>query len=107
MQYPMLQKKKHEKKKKTWLLKITIFYSIEIDNRRVTSQTEMSNEWSMKSNNQLKKNSNKLLNESRTLIIMLLRNSGNKILKSQFKILEMETSVSKILLTTSSINQIK
>lgn len=95
------------KKKKTWLLKITIFYSIEIDNRRVTSQTEMSNEWSMKSKNQLKKNSNKLLNESRTLIIMLLRDSGNKILKSQFKILEMETSVSKILLTTSSINQIK
>lgn len=73
----------------------------------MTSQTEMSNEWSMKSKNQLKKNSNKLLNESRTLIIMLLRDSGNKILKSQFKILEMETSVSKILLTTSSINQIK
>lgn len=47
----------------------------------------------------IKKNSNKLLNESRTLIIMLLRDSGNKILRSQFKILEMETSVSKILIS--------
>lgn len=64
----------------------------------MTSQTEMSNEWSMKWKNQLK-NSNKLLNESRTLIIMLLRDSGNKILRSQFKILEMETSVSKILIS--------